>query len=106
MDGKVKFGIGLGTENASAEPESIDAASNPMDATPNALPLGLALGSGLAFGSALDFASGLALASRAASAFSFLVCFCVSWAGMGGVGGSDPVREVSEHTGDVGDITL
>ena len=81
MDGKVKFGIGVGTENASAEPESIDAASNPMDATPKALPLGLALASGFAFGSALDFASGLALASRATSAFSFLVCFCVSWAG-------------------------
>ena len=85
MDGKVKFGIGVGTENASAEPESIDAASNPMDATPKALPLGLALASGFAFGSALDFASGLALASRAASAFSFLVGFCEglrdSWAG-------------------------
>ena len=83
MDGKVKFGIGVGTENASAEPESIDAASNPMDATPKALPLGLALASGFAFGSALDFASGLALASRAASAFSFLVAAAFAAVGLG-----------------------
>ena len=76
MDGKVKFGMGVGTENASAEPESIDAASNPMAAVPNALPLGLALGSGLAFGSDLDFASGLAFAVG----FAF-VCVGCCWAG-------------------------